>query len=243
MDVAPAHVVEYISPASEPVGEYISPAPGVCAASVPALEYIAPTPAVDAAPVPVGLYISPAPGEYTTPAPFGYIVPAPAVHAASGPVAENILPAPAGDVAPAPVAEDITPAPMEFVEAALHEIDEEQCRDDFEELCNVARMSRQRLWRRVWHGCSSPWGASKSERSWRRLSKRLCYEEGFDEMKRTRACCGMFEDEDDILVCCQGPDCSLRSSDHELPGAFHGRCAAALGHSGGARWHEACQQQ
>ena len=27
----------------------------------------------------------------------------------------------------------ITPAPMEFVEAALHEIDEELCRDDLEE--------------------------------------------------------------------------------------------------------------
>ena len=29
---------------------------------------------------------------------------------------------------------------MEFVEAALHEIDEEFCRDDFDELCYVARM-------------------------------------------------------------------------------------------------------
>ena len=45
-----------------------------------------------------------------------------------------------------------------------------------------------------------------------------------------------FEDEDDILVCCQGPDCSLRSADYEIPGVFHRRCAAALGHSGGARW-------
>ena len=55
-------------------------------------------------------------------------------------------------------------------------------------------------------------------------------------MQRACACCGMFEDEDDILVCCQGPDCSLRSADYELPGVFHGRCAAAVGHSGGARW-------
>ena len=34
----------------------------------------------------------------------------------------------------------------------------------------------------------------------------------------------------------RGPDCSLRSADCEIPGVFHGRCAAALGHSGGARW-------
>ena len=46
----------------------------------------------------------------------------------------------------------------------------------------------------------------------------------------------MFEDEDDILVHCQGPDCSLRSADYETLGVFHGRCAAALGHSGGAQW-------
>ena len=35
--------------------------------------------------------------------------------------------------------------------------------------------------------------------------------------------------------CCQGPDCSLLSADYEIPGVFHGRCAAALG----ARW-QAC---
>ena len=176
-------------------------------------------------------------------------MPAPTAFAAPAPVVEHISPDPTVYVAPAPVveytspdlaeyavAEYITPAPMEFAEAALHEIDEEICRDDFEELSYVARMSRKRLWRRVWHGCSSPSGASKSERSWRRLSKRLCYEEGFDEMKRTCAYCGMFEDEDDILVRCQGPDCSLRSADYEITGVFHGRCAAALGHSGGARW-------
>ena len=52
----------------------------------------------------------------------------------------------------------------------------------------------------------------------------MCYEERFDEMKLTCAYCGMFEDEDDILVCCQGPDCSLRSADYEIPGP------------GGARW-------
>ena len=50
--------------------------------------------------------------------------------------------------------------------------------------------------------------------------------------------CGMFEDEDDILVRCQGPDCSLRSADYEIPGVFHGRCAAVLGFSGGARWQK-----
>ena len=52
----------------------------------------------------------------------------------------------------------------------------------------------------------------------------------------TCACCCMFEDEDDILVCCQEPDCSFRSANYELSGVLHGRCAAALGHSGGARW-------
>ena len=129
----------------------------------------------------------------------------------------------------------ITPAPKEFVKTVLHEIDQDLCRDDLEEICYVARMSRKRIWRRVWHGRSTPSDASKSERSWRRLSKCLCYEEEFDEMKRTCAYCGMFEDEDDILVRCQGPDCSLRSADCELPGVFHGRCAAA-GHSGGAQW-------
>ena len=104
-----------------------------------------------------------------------------------------------------------------------------QCRDDFEELCYVARTSRKRIWRRVWHSRSTPLDASKSERSWRRLSKRLCSEEGFDEMKLTCAYCGMFDDEDDILVRCQGPDCSLRSADYDVPGVFHGRCAAASG--------------
>ena len=103
----------------------------------------------------------------------------------------------------------ITPAPKEFVEAALREIDEELCRDDLEEICYVARMSRKRIWRCVWHGRSTPSDASKSERSWRRLSKCLCYEEEFDEMKRTCAYCGMFEDEDDILVRCQGPGLQL----------------------------------
>ena len=100
----------------------------------------------------------------------------------------------------------------------------------------MKRMNRKRLRRRVWHGCSSPSDVSKSERSWRRLSKCLCYEVEFDEMKRTCAYCGKFEDEDDILVRCQGPNCSLRSVDYELPGLFHGRCAAALGYSGSAHW-------
>ena len=129
-----------------------------------------------------------------------------------------------------------TPTPKEFVETILHEIDEDLCRDDLEEISYVARMSRKRIWRRVWYGRSTPLDASKPERSWRRLSKCLCYEEEFDEVKRTCAYCGMFEDEDDILVRCQGPDCSLRSVDYELPGVFHGRCAAALGHSGGTQW-------
>ena len=55
-------------------------------------------------------------------------------------------------------------------------------------------------------------------------------------MKRTCSYCGRFEDEDDILVRCQGPNCSLRSVDYELHGLFHGRCAAALGYSGSAHW-------
>ena len=61
--------------------------------------------------------------------------------AGPAPAVEHTLPAPATAL----VAEYITPAPMEFVEAALHEIDEEQCRDDFEELSYVARMSRMLL--------------------------------------------------------------------------------------------------
>ena len=112
---------------------------------------------------------------FAAPAPVvEHIAPDPTVYVAPAPVVEYISP----NLAEYAVAEYITPAPMEFAEAALHEIDEEICRDDFEELSYVARMSRKRLWRRVWHGCSSPSGASKSERSWRRLSKRLCYEEG-----------------------------------------------------------------
>ena len=95
-------------------------------------------------------------------------------------------------------------------------------------------MTRMRIWRRVWHSRSTPSDASKSERSWRRLSKRLCYEECFDEMMRTCSHCGMFEEDDDILVQCQGPECSLRP--YGIPGVFYGRCAEALGFSGGARW-------
>ena len=110
----------------------------------------------------------------------------------------------------------------ESVETVLHEFVEDLCRVDLEVICYVARMSRKRIWRRVWHGCSTPLDASKFERSWRRLSKCLCFEEEFDEMKRTCAYCGMFED--------------VRSADYELPGVFHGRCAAALGHSGSAQW-------
>ena len=148
-------------------------------------------------------------------------------------VVEYIASSTAGPAGPAPVVYYITPASMEFVEVALHEIDEEQCRDDFEELCCVARMSRKRIWRRVWHSRSTPSDASKSERSWRKLSKRLCYEEGFDEMKLTCACCGRFEDEDDILVRCQGPDCSLRSATWSVPRTLRGcfgpprRCTVA----------------
>ena len=55
-------------------------------------------------------------------------------------------------------------------------------------------------------------------------------------MKRTCAYCGWFEDEDDILVRCQEPNCSLRSVDSELPGLFHGRYAAAVGDTGSAHW-------
>ena len=62
-------------------------------------------------------------------------------------VVEYIASSTAGHAGPAPAVE---PASMEFVEVALHEIDEEQCRDDYEELCCVARMSRKRIWRCVW---------------------------------------------------------------------------------------------
>ena len=74
--------------------------------------------------------------EYIAPA-TSYVTPAP--------VDEHIAPAPAVDDAPAPVAAKITPAPMEFVEAVLHEIDEELCRDDIEVLCCVVRMSQKRI--------------------------------------------------------------------------------------------------
>ena len=139
--------------------EYHVPAPEASyAVSAPVVEYIVPS-ASSSSPVPVVEYIAPA-TSYVTPASVvDYIAPAPAVYAASGPVAEYI-----------------TPAPMKFVEAVLHEIDEELCIDDIEELCYVVRMSQKRIWRRVWHSCSSPSGASKSERTWRALSARLCYE-------------------------------------------------------------------
>ena len=69
-------------------------------------------------------------------------------------------------------------------EAVLHEFDDEElCCDDLEEICYMTRMSRKPLWRRVWHDCSSPSDASKSERSGRMLSRCLCYEDEFDEMK------------------------------------------------------------
>ena len=86
-----------------------------------------------------------------------HISPDPTVYVAPAPVVEYI----SQDLAECAVAEYITPAPMEFAEAALHKIDEEICRDDFEELSYVTRMSRKRLWRRVWHGCSSPFGCFK----------------------------------------------------------------------------------
>ena len=66
--------------------------------------------------------------------------------------------------------------------------------DELDELCFVVRINQKRIWRRV--------------RTWRALSARLCCKQEFDEMKRACAYCGMFEDEDDILVRCQGPDCS-----------------------------------
>ena len=104
---------------------------------------------------------------------------------------------------------------IQTLEAVLQEFDDEElCCDDLEETCNMTRMNRKRLWRRVWHGCSSPPDASKSERSWRRLSKCLCYDDEFDEMKRTCAYCGRFEDEDDIFGPLPFPSCSFRSVDH-----------------------------
>ena len=235
-------VEEFIAPAS--VASY-SAAPTMFAAPAPVVENISPAPAVYATPDPVGEYISPAPAvSYAAPAPVvEYFSPAPTVHVAPASVVEYIATPTAGHAGPAlavehtlpapataPVAEHITPAPMDFVEASLHESDEELCHDEIDELCYVVRMSHKRIWRRVWHSRSTPSDASKSERTWRALSARLCCEQEFDEMKRVCAYCGMFEEEDDVLVRCQGPDCSLRSADYEIPGVFHGRCAAALGH-------------
>ena len=180
--VTPAPVVEYTIPAASyftPVleVEYIAPATSyVTPASV--FHHVAPMPALNDVPTPVGKYISPVPNGYATSASVGYIAHEPAVHAASRPFAEYIEPAPGGDVAPAHDAEYITRALVEFVEAALHEIDEVLCHDEIEELCYVVRMSQKRIWRRVWHSCSSPSDASKSERTWRALSARLCCEQG-----------------------------------------------------------------
>ena len=221
-----------------PVMEHISPDPTVYAAPASVVEYIAPAPTLFTRSCSVclksscggahrsgasgtlrhasaysfcrtsswrGTHFSRSNGVCGTSSCSEYISPDSTVYVALAPVVENISPDPAEYA----VAEYITPAPMEFVEAALHEIDEELCRDDIQELCYVALTSRKRLWRRVWHGCSSPPGASKSERSWRRLSKRLCYEDRFDEMKRSCAYCGMIEDEDDTLVCCQGAGLQL----------------------------------
>ena len=169
---APAPVVEFIAPApgasyatlvltaivAAPVVEPISPDPAVYAAKVPVVEYIAPAPVAWYATAPT-ILAAPAPG-------VEYISPDPTVHVAPAPVVEYISP----DPAECAVAEYITPSPMEFVEAALHEIDEEFCRDDFEELCYVARMSRKRLWRRA-SGMAAHLirVSSKSERTWRML--------------------------------------------------------------------------
>ena len=94
----------------------------------------------------------------------------------------------------------------ESAETVLLEFAEDLCRVDLDVIGYVTRMSRKRIWRRVWHGCSTPLDASKFERSWRRLSKCLCFEEEFEEMKQTCTYCGTFEDENDMLVCCQGPN-------------------------------------
>ena len=165
--------------ASAPVVEYIAPATShVTPASV--VDNIAPTLAVDDVPSLIGEYISPAPGVYAAPVPvLEYIAPAPSVDVAPAPVGGCISPVSGEYAAPAsvPVVEYISPAPMEFVEAALHEIDKEPCRDEIEELCCVVRMSQKRIWRRVWQSCSAPSDASKSERTWRALSARLCYEQ------------------------------------------------------------------
>ena len=138
------------------------------------------------------------------------------------------------EITPFQTIEKIVDIPeTQTLEAVLHEL-ELGCYD-LKEISLMACMNRMRTWRRVWHSCSNPLDASKSERSWRRFSERLCYEEEFFVMKRTCAHCGRFEDDDDILVPCQGPECSLRSS-YGICGVFHGRCAAALGFSGSARW-------
>ena len=100
------------------------------------------------APALAASYGVPAPTAFDAPAPVvEHISPDPTVYVAPAPVVECISP----DLAEYAVAEYITPAPMEFVKAALHEIDEGQCRDDFEEVGYAARMSRNRTRRRAWH--------------------------------------------------------------------------------------------
>lgn len=109
---------------------------------------------------------------------------------------------------------------------------------DESEIGYRVRWSRGRAWGQAWHGWPSPSEASTSERSWRRISALLCCRalEGYDEMRRACDYCGAWEHDEDCLVACQGPDCSLRKADGLGGGVFHGRCATALGHLGGEPW-------
>ena len=133
-----------------------------------------------AAPAPVVEHIAPALAA-------SYGVPAPTAFAAPAPVVEHISPDLTVYVAPSPVVEYISPDLAEYAAAEYITPAPMLCRDDLEKLCYVARMSRKRIWRCVWHGRSTPSDAPKSERSWRKLPKCLCYEEVFDEMKRACA--------------------------------------------------------
>ena len=245
-----------------PVVEYDAPAPNMAyrphTAPSPMVEYNAPLMSVHhlhAAPAPTFEYdaaLMMAHQAYTTSAPMAeydaalteeydaYAEQAAPSPLMDGPVVK-VVPVPQVQIAEKTMEitqfqtiEEIVDIPeIQTLEAVLHEL-ELGCYD-LEEISYMACMNRMRTWRRAWHSSPNPLDASKSERSWRRLSKNLCYEEEFDVMKRTCAYCGRFEDDDDVLVPCQGSECSLRSN-YGIPGVFHGHCAEALGYSGSVRW-------
>ena len=84
--VAPAPVVEYMTPAA--AESFALPAPAEIAAPAPDVEYIFPAPAVVYGSLALTVYAAPAPvGKYISPTPT-------MIHAASAPIVEHIPPAP-----------------------------------------------------------------------------------------------------------------------------------------------------